>query len=255
MSQLTLTADLPNRYNPPPARAPSLLEHGTLPQESAPVKQGIVSPANDGLALQVARNLGVSILEIFQYPLIPTALSRATGQADDRLAKLEATIALELGEAPIFAIEEAFKSYRTLSAYVADFHLVSHTMGKAHSGLNALANAISEAWEEAEILCQEGEIETPNQNLWENARRALSECFGGPLASALSLPIISPMRFGRLSAEWHERGLNIEIRFRESDDPYVVIGDARAKVANYRGPDAHLIKAKGAIAELAIRSI
>ena len=63
------------------------------------------------------------------------------------------------------------------------------------------------------------------------------------------------MRFGRLSAEWHERGLNIEIRFRENDDPYVVIGDARAKVANHRGPDSDLMKAKAAIAELAIRSI
>jgi hypothetical protein len=130
----------------------------------------------------------------------------------------------------------------------------SRTAGAAHDRLDALATAFFDALAEAGCMVEDDEIEAPDADTWNAANLALSAFLAGPLAEALDVPLILPMRRGGLSAEWHERGLNIELRFRGPTDVYAVIEDVRGEVEDYRGRDPHLARAAAAIAHLAARA-
>nr|WP_294551640.1 hypothetical protein [uncultured Rhodopila sp.] len=47
-----------------------------------------------------------------------------------------------------------------------------------------------------------------------------------------------------MGAEWHERGVNIELRFRRVFDVYAVIEDARGIVPDFHGRDPSLQHAR-----------
>lgn len=130
----------------------------------------------------------------------------------------------------------------------------SRATGAAYDRLDALSAALLDALAEARSMAEDGEMEAPDADTWNAANLALTAFLAGPLAEALDMPLISPMRRGGLSAEWHERGMNIELRFRGPHDVYAVIEDARGEIADFRGRDPHLMRAAGAIAELAVRS-
>jgi hypothetical protein len=130
----------------------------------------------------------------------------------------------------------------------------SRVAGATHDRLSALATAIIEALTEGRCMAEDGELEPPDADTWNAACRALTAFLAGPFAEALDVPLISPMRRGGLSAEWHERDMNIELRFRGPRDVYAVIEDARGAIGDFRGSDPHLERAAEAIAELASRS-
>ena len=71
----------------------------------------------------------------------------------------------------------------------------------------------------------------------------------------LPLPLILPLQNGGIGAEWHEQGLNIELRFRSPYKVYVVIEDARNLVSTLHDYDSNLVQARAALRELAARMV
>jgi hypothetical protein len=126
--------------------------------------------------------------------------------------------------------------------------------GTAHDRISGLRAAFSDALVDARSLVEAEELEEPSADTWTAAFNALHHFLAGPFAELLDVPLISPMRFGGLSAEWHASGLNIELRFRRPGDVYAVIEDARGEIESYWGSDPDLFRAAEAIAKLAARS-
>ena len=131
----------------------------------------------------------------------------------------------------------------------------------AIDSLNALINrpnlfdtSFADALNEALFLADQREIENPDHDCWSFARAFLRGIFCNPRFGKLELPLILPLDLGGLSAEWHNHGLNIEIRFRASQPVYLIIEDARAQIKEYRGRDPSLARAFQAIIALAHRS-
>lgn len=78
----------------------------------------------------------------------------------------------------------------------------------------------------------------------------------GPLIAALELPVplVLPLQNGGIGAEWHTVGMNIELRFRQPYDIYVVLEDARGVIEPFHGRDPDLVHAPSALYELSTRS-
>jgi hypothetical protein len=94
------------------------------------------------------------------------------------------------------------------------------------------------------------EADAPDADIWTYASDALS-----PFARLLPPPLVDPLQLGGVSFEWHEFGLNIELRFRGRADVYVVIEDARGELAEFHGRDVELHRAREALAVLAMRQV
>jgi hypothetical protein len=62
--------------------------------------------------------------------------------------------------------------------------------------------------------------------------------------------LILPLRNGGIGVEWHDRGLNIELRFRAANETYVVIEDAMDGVRTYHGRDPEFVHAELALGGL-----
>jgi hypothetical protein len=92
------------------------------------------------------------------------------------------------------------------------------------------------------------EADPPSMEIWQNAWDALAF-----FQTKLPAPLLAPLQLGGLSAEWHERGMNIEVRFRGAENAFVVIQDARKEVPEFLGPDPKLIRARGALEKLSAR--
>jgi hypothetical protein len=120
---------------------------------------------------------------------------------------------------------------------------------------NGLDAAFADAFSEATMMAEHDEIDVPDMDCWRLAHRFLAIFFGNPLFVSLRLPLIMPMDDGGVSAEWHEQGLNIEVRFRASRSAYAVIEDARTQIPEYRGRDPMLARVIEALITLARRSI
>jgi len=114
----------------------------------------------------------------------------------------------------------------------------------------------SRAWNEAVELSETmvaGDEGTPlNVQTWTYAAQTLI-----PLVSALELPspLMLPLQNGGLGVEWHEKGLNIELRFRNPYQVYVVLEDAHGIVPTLHDFDPNLVKARVAFHELATRKV
>ena len=119
---------------------------------------------------------------------------------------------------------------------------------------NPIDSALADAFNEALFLAEQEEFEIPDDRSWIFALAFLRRIFCDPRSVRLELPLILPLDLGGLSAEWHNHGLNIEIRFRASQPVYVIIEDARAEIRGYRGRDPSLARAFEAIIALALRS-
>ena len=67
--------------------------------------------------------------------------------------------------------------------------------------------------------------------------------------------LVNPLQLGGVSCEWHELGINLELRFRGLTDIFAVIEDARSELTEYYGPDGELLRAREALAVLAQRHV
>jgi hypothetical protein len=92
------------------------------------------------------------------------------------------------------------------------------------------------------------EMDAPDFDIWKSASIRLI-----PYVGQVSPPLVHPLQLGGVSFEWHDAGLNIEIRFRGPQDIFVVIEDARGEVAEFMGKDPWLTEAMPALFALMSR--
>ena len=145
----------------------------------------------------------------------------------------------------------AFRPFTTSLGLSADDPPVSTFVDPQASALDAFFDAVREAVDQAVAMADEGEIAPPNAQTYQFAIVSLA-----PLAHvfALPAPLLLPLQDGGIGAEWHDHGLNVELRFRAPYDVYAVIEDADAIVDELHGRDNDLKKAQLALAELSHRA-
>jgi hypothetical protein len=78
-----------------------------------------------------------------------------------------------------------------------------------------LLSAFTAAYEIATQTAADDEMDLPNLSIW---GLALTVLVGLGRSLDVSTPLMTPLQLGGLAAEWHEHGLNIEIRFRGAAD-------------------------------------
>jgi hypothetical protein len=78
-----------------------------------------------------------------------------------------------------------------------------------------------------------------------------------PLIVAMELPppLMLPLQNGGIGAEWHEYGMNIELRFRRPYHVYAVLEDAIGAIPPFYGRDPHLVQARMALRAMAERAV
>ena len=113
---------------------------------------------------------------------------------------------------------------------------------------NDFLSALREGLQLSREMVAADETEPPNVKVWDRAIESIASFIG-----RVPAPLVIPLQQGGLSIEWHSEGLNIELRFRESLDPYVLIDDARGEECQWRGRDQALRFAKKALCRLASR--
>lgn len=141
----------------------------------------------------------------------------------------------------------AFRGGKSRSA------LGATTPGEVIAGvrrLNELFDAFDSALDMALECAIADEMDPPKRDTWIFAWCILVI---HTAAVPVPLPLLSPLQLGGLSAEWHTRGMNIELRFRGFNDVFVVIEDARNEVSEYHGRDPALSIAAAALNRLAER--
>lgn len=108
------------------------------------------------------------------------------------------------------------------------------------------ASGFDQAWKEAEEaafeMSQDGEMAPLDRSIWNVAFDYLKT-----YSAILEAPLITPLQQGGVCAEWHEFGLNIELRFRSSRDVFVVIEDARSEISQFMAKDLDLEHATHAL--------
>jgi hypothetical protein len=73
------------------------------------------------------------------------------------------------------------------------------------------------------------------------------------LSIELPTPLILPLQNGGIGVEWHDCGLNIELRFRKPYDVYAKIEDALEEIPSHYGRDSNLIQTRTALFKLCNR--
>ena len=71
----------------------------------------------------------------------------------------------------------------------------------------------------------------------------------------IQLPLMLPLQNGGIGAEWHDSGLNIELRFRNPYQVYAVLEDAKGIIPTLHDYDRNLAQARIALRELATRTL
>lgn len=112
-----------------------------------------------------------------------------------------------------------------------------------------LLDAYRSVMEMAVEMAAADEADPPSPETWGFAFLALLS-----FSAKLPLPLLSPLQLGGLSAEWHERGMNIELRFRGVDDVFAVIEDATGEIPEFQGRDPTLARTAAALGRLADRA-
>lgn len=124
------------------------------------------------------------------------------------------------------------------------------TESENRASLSEFSSALTEAIELSTAMVADGEASTLDFQTLSYAVQTLASVI---VAFVLPRPLILPLQKGGLSVEWHEAGMNIELRFRKPYQVHAVIEDARGAVPSYHGPDSDLTKARAALETLSTR--
>ena len=112
--------------------------------------------------------------------------------------------------------------------------------------------ALIEAVKLSDALVAEEEAGPPNWQTWTYAIDALAALF---ISMNLPTPLILPLQNGGIGTEWHERGMNIELRFRNPYHVYAVLEDARGVIKPFHGRDPYLLHTHVALREFTTRAV
>jgi hypothetical protein len=115
----------------------------------------------------------------------------------------------------------------------------------------AFREQVEEAIDLSRDMVADGEADPIDWAVFNDAIRTVLRIAGNPPASC---PLILPLRNGGIGMEWHDRGLNIELRFRAANETYVVIEDSANIEQAYHGRDPEFAHAEVALGELRRRT-
>ena len=127
------------------------------------------------------------------------------------------------------------------------------TASAGEANMVAFQAALREMSDLSEVLVTEGEMQPINQQTLNYAIQLLC-----PLVLSMQQacsPMMLPLQGGGVGAEWHDFGLNIELRFRNVYDVYAEVEDARGIISEHHGRDPHLRLVQPALREFSRRSL
>jgi hypothetical protein len=96
--------------------------------------------------------------------------------------------------------------------------------------------AFQEALNQHNLMSSEADIDPIDPQTWEYAWQSLSAI---AKTHDLPPPLVSPLQGGGVGAEWHDRGMNIELRFRAPYKVYAVIEDTLDQIQPLSDFDPH----------------
>jgi hypothetical protein len=118
--------------------------------------------------------------------------------------------------------------------------------------LEEFGKAVAEAIELSDAMVAENEAAPINYQTLTYAVEALAPLI---VAMGLSSPLMLPLQNGGIGAEWHDVGMNIELRFRSPYHVYAVLEDARGAIPPFHGRDPHLVHTRLAMRRFATRAV
>ena len=115
----------------------------------------------------------------------------------------------------------------------------------------AFRNALQEAIDLSELMIAQGDGDPIDHQTFTFAVQSLLPFV---VSLALPSPMMLPLQNGGIGAEWHDLGMNVELRFRKLyQDVYAVVEDAHDIVSPYHGRDPYLQNVELALRELSHR--
>ena len=114
-----------------------------------------------------------------------------------------------------------------------------------------LRKALIEAIELSKTMVAEDEAAPINEQTYFYAVEVLAPLI---IAMELPVPLILPLQNGGIGAEWHDRGMNIELRFRNPYHIYAVLEDAQGAIQPFHGRDPFLVQTLAALREVSTRA-
>ena len=114
----------------------------------------------------------------------------------------------------------------------------------------AFRNALQEAIDLSELMIAQGDGDPIDHQTFIFAVQSLLPFV---VSLALPCPMVLPLQNGGVGAEWHDLGMNVELRFRKLYDVYAVVEDAHNIVLHYHGRDPYLQNVEPALRELSHR--
>jgi hypothetical protein len=118
------------------------------------------------------------------------------------------------------------------------------------SKIEEFRQCFSDAVALSKSMADEDEAAPFNLQTWTYAAQQLNSLVHG---FDLPMPLLLPLQNGGLGAEWHEKGLNIELRFRSPFQVYAVLEDAKGKIGTFQDYDPNLERSRAALQELGMR--
>ena len=113
-----------------------------------------------------------------------------------------------------------------------------------------LREAMIAGAELAQEMVEADEMDPPDVGVWRMAVIRID-----PFVGRVNPPLVYPLQLGGVSLEWHENGINLEIRFRGQEDIYVVIEDAEKELVEFHGQDFDFAQTQCALETLVSRQL
>jgi len=115
-----------------------------------------------------------------------------------------------------------------------------------------LRKALIEAIELSKTMVAEDEAAPINDQTYVYAVEVLAPLI---IVMELPVPLILPLQNGGIGAEWHDHGMNIELRFRSPYHIYAVLEDAQGAIQPFYGRDPFLVQTLAALREVSTRAV
>ena len=116
--------------------------------------------------------------------------------------------------------------------------------------LEKFYQALDEAMELLETMISEDEASPIDQQTFNYAMTVLRPLF---METEMLAPLVLPLQGGGIGVEWHDFGMNIELRFRNPYNVYAVLEDVGGVIQSFHGRDPYLMKSRAALREFSNR--
>jgi hypothetical protein len=124
------------------------------------------------------------------------------------------------------------------------------TTAASETRIEAFFAALTEAQELSGVMAAADDGDPIDSQILSYAIQSLLPFIG---SLNLSIPVILPLQSGGIGAEWHDFGMNIELRFRRVSNIYVIVEDAQHTIPTFQGPYPDLHEVGFALRELSRR--